>query len=152
MLIRATDVDSIKSLQDLSNKVVATKLGAPSDVLAKKWDEQLKTAGGPGFSDIKAFNDDPPRYMALAQGRVDAVFNMLSTLSVVMKDQPGQFAIVKGLGADNWSGIGTRKEDVELVGFLDAQIRRLKSSGEIYRLQEKWFGLRMDLPDAVPSA
>jgi polar amino acid transport system substrate-binding protein len=151
MLIRAGDANVLKSPADLVGKVVATKLGTPSEIIARKIEDQLRASKGAGFGEVKVFNDDPPRYLALAQGKVDAVFNTLATLSVVMKDAPGKFAIVKGIGADNWAGLAVRKEDTELVEFLNAEIRKLKANETIYKLQEKWFGFRMNLPDKLPT-
>jgi polar amino acid transport system substrate-binding protein len=70
---------------------------------------------------------------------------------MVLKDAPGKYAIVKGMGADNWAGIAVRKEDPEIVAFLNGEIQKMKADGSIYRLQEKWFGFRMTLADAIPS-
>jgi polar amino acid transport system substrate-binding protein len=151
MLIRATDVGTIKSTDDLVGKVVATKLGTPSELVAKKIEADLKARKGAGFAEIKVFNDDPPRYLSLSQGKVDAVFNTLPTLAIVMKDAGGKFALVRGIGADNWAGLAVRKEDTELVDFLNAEIRKLKANETIYKLQEKWFGFRMNLPDTLPT-
>ena len=89
--------------------------------------------------------------MALAQNRVDAVLNTIPTLAMVLKDAPGKYAIVKGIGADNWAGIAVRKEDPEIVSFLNTEIARLKADGTIYKLQEKWFGFRMTLADKIPA-
>ena len=66
-------------------------------------------------------------------------------------DQPGKFAMLKGLGADNWAGIAFRKEDTELQQFIDGQIMKLKADGTLGKLQEKWFGFRMTLADKVPA-
>ena len=44
-----------------------------------------------------------------------------------------------------------RKEDVEIKEFLDAELRRLKEDGTLAALQEKWFGLVMELADDVPA-
>jgi polar amino acid transport system substrate-binding protein len=151
MLIRATDVGTIKSTDDLVGKVVATKLGTPSELVAKKVEADLKARKGAGFGEVKVFNDDPPRYLSLSQGKVDAVFNTLPTLAIVMKDAGGKFALVRGIGADNWAGLAVRKEDTELLDFLNAEIRKLKANEIIYKLQEKWFGFRMNLPDTLPT-
>ena len=70
---------------------------------------------------------------------------------MVLKDQPGKFAMVKGIGHENWAGIAARKEDHEVVEFLNSEIRRLKADETLYKLQEKWFGFRMNLADAVPK-
>lgn len=150
MLIRAADVGTFRSPEDLVGKIVATKLGSPSEILVKKLQDQLKASKGAGFGEVKVFNDDPARYLALAQGKVDAVFNTLPTLAMVLKDQPGKFHIVKGVGHDNWAGLAVRKEDTELLEFLNAEIRKLKASDAIFKLQEKWFGFRMTLPDKLP--
>jgi polar amino acid transport system substrate-binding protein len=151
LLIRSADAAKLKSVNDLAGKIVATKLGSPSEIIAKKANEELIARNGKGFAEIRVFNDDPSRYLALSQGRVDGVFNTLPTLSLVLKDQPGTFALIRGVGGDNWAGIATRKEDTELVAMLNTQIRRLKANGEIYKLQEKWFGFPMNLPDTLPS-
>ena len=77
--------------------------------------------------------------------------NTLATLAMVLKDAPGKYAIVKGMGADNWAGIAARKEDPEIVAFLNTELTRLKADGTLYKLQEKWFGFRMQLADKVPN-
>jgi polar amino acid transport system substrate-binding protein len=151
LLIRAADAGTIRGLDDLTNRVVGVKLGSPGEVLVKKHAAEIRSRQGAGFAEVKLFNDHPAAYLALSQGRLDAVYNTIPTLSVVLRDQPGRFAIVRGIGADNWAGIVARKEDVELIEFLDGEIRRLKTDGTLYELQEKWFGFRMRLPDAVPT-
>ena len=84
-------------------------------------------------------------------GRVDAVLNTMPTLAMVLKDAPGKYAIVKSIGADNWAGIAVRKEDPEIVSFLNGELTRLKADGTLARMQEKWFGFRMTLADKIPS-
>lgn len=150
LLIRAGDTGKIKGMSDLNGRVVAVKLGSPGQILQEKIDASLKAAGGAGFKEVRTFDDHPSAYVALAQNRVDGVLNTLATLAMVLKDAPGRYAIVKGMGGDNWAGIAARKEDTEIVQFLDAGLRRLKADGTLYKLQEKWFGFRMQLPDAVP--
>ena len=151
MLVRAADAGNIKDMTDLNNRIVAVKLGSPGQILQEKINASLKAAGGPGFKDVRTFDDHPSAYVALAQNRVDTVLNTLPTLAMVVKDAPGRYAIVKGLGSDNWAGIAVRKEDTEIVTFLNTELQRLKTDGSIYRLQEKWFGFRMNLADKIPS-
>ena len=151
MLVRAADAGKIKAAADLNGRVLAVKLGSPGQVLQEKMLATLKAAGGPGFKELKVFDDHPSAYVALAQNRVDAVLNTIPTLAMVIKDAPGKYAIVKGIGADNWAGIAVRREDPEIVTFLNGEIARLKADGTIYKLQEKWFGFRMTLADKVPS-
>jgi polar amino acid transport system substrate-binding protein len=100
---------------------------------------------------VRTFDDHPSAYVALAQNRVDGVLNTLATLAMVLRDAPGKYAIVKGMGGDNWAGIAARKEDTEIVQFLNSGLARLKGDGSIYKLQEKWFGFRMQLADTIPA-
>ena len=151
MLIRAGDAGAIKSLTDLNGRVLAVKLGSPGQVLQEKILASLKSAGGAGFKELRVFDDHPSAYVALAQNRVDVVLNTIPTLAMVLKEAPGKYAIVKGIGADNWAGIAARKEDPEIVSFLNGELTRLKADGSLYKLQEKWFGFRMTLADKIPS-
>lgn len=151
LLIRAADADKIKTVADLNGRTLAVKLGSPGQILQEKIAASLKSAGGSGFKEVRTFDDHPSAYVALAQGRVDGVLNTLATLAMVLKDAPGKYAIVKGVGGDNWAGIAARKEDTELIAYLDTQLAALKANGAIYQLQEKWFGFRMHLADTIPA-
>jgi polar amino acid transport system substrate-binding protein len=151
LLVRAADVATIKSGADLNNKIVAVKLGSPGQILQERINAGLKSSGGAGFKELRTFDDHPSAYVALAQNRVDGVLNTLATLAMVLKDAPGKYAIVKGLGSDNWAGIAARKEDTEVVAWLNTELDKLRADGTLFKLQEKWFGFRMNLADKVPS-
>ena len=151
MLIRATDKSIITNVSTMNGKMLGLKQGSPGQILEPKLDAQLKAAGGPGFSAVKTFDDHPAAYIALSQGKVDGVLNTLPTLAVVLKRAPNQFAIVKNVGADNWAGIAARTEDVELIAFIDQQLKKFKQDGTLRALQEKWFGFEMTLPDTIPN-
>ena len=151
LLIRADDVETITSVKDLSGKVLGVKLGSPGEMMKPALDEEITAAAGTGFSDVKIYDDHPSAYLALSQGSVDGVLNTLPTLGQVMKDRPGAYALVRPVGQLNWAGIAARKEDPEIVEWMDSELTRLKDSGEIYALQEKWFGFKMELSDTIPT-
>jgi polar amino acid transport system substrate-binding protein len=150
LLIRLADKDKIKTIDDLSNMVLGIKLGSPGETMQKPLDEQLKAKRGAGFKGVKTYDDHPAAYLALAQGSVDGVLNTVPTLAQVLKDRPGRYSIVYNVGRDNWHGFGFRKEDTELCNYINQQIDAAKKSGEIYALQDKWFGFRMNLADKPP--
>lgn len=147
LLIRAADKDKITKAEDLAGKVIGVKLGSPGEVLQKKLADQKHIA----YQDVRMFDDHPAAYIALAQDKVDVVFNTVPTLAIVMKDAPGKYAMVRGIGADNWAGIAGRQEDVELIHHVDAVLTEMKADDRLYKLQEKWFGFRMQLADKVPT-
>jgi polar amino acid transport system substrate-binding protein len=151
LLIRSADKDKIKSIADMSGKVLGIKLGSPGETLKAKLEEKLKAERGTGFADVKTYDDHPAAYLSLAQGSVDGVLNTVPTLSIVMRDRPGAFAMVTNVGSNNWHGYAFRKEDQELSAFVDGRISAMKASGELYALQEKWLGFKMELPDKIPT-
>ena len=151
LLIRAKDKDVIKSIDDMSGRVLGNKLGSAGETLRPKLEEKLKAARGAGFKDVKIYDDHPAAYLALAQGSVDGVLNTLPTLGVVLRDRPGIYALVQDIGPKNSHGYAFRKEDTELAAFFDKRITEMMASGEMAALQEKWFGFRMEVPEAIPS-
>jgi polar amino acid transport system substrate-binding protein len=151
LLIRAADVAKVKTIADMSGKVLGIKLGSPGETLKTRLEAQLKAERGTGFKDVKTYDDHPAAYLALAQGSVDGVLNTVPTLSVVLRDRPGAYAMVQNVGGSNWHGYAFRKEDTELAGFMNQRITAMKGNGELGALQDKWFGFRMNLADQIPS-
>jgi len=147
LLIRAGDADKIKGVADLNGKVIGVKLGSPGEILQKKLADQQKLS----YKEVRMFDDHPAAYIALGQSKVDVVFNTVPTLAMVLKDAPGKFVMVKGIGADNWAGIATRQEDTDLIRHVNEQLTKLKADGTLAKLQEKWFGFKMELADKVPT-
>lgn len=151
LLVRFADKDKIKTIADMSGKVLGIKLGSPGETLKNRLETQLKSERGAGFRDVKTYDDHPAAYLALAQGSVDGVLNTVPTLSVVLRDRPGTFAMVQNVGGNNWHGYAFRKEDVEVANYMNARITEMKGNGEMGTLQDKWFGFRMNLSDQIPS-
>jgi polar amino acid transport system substrate-binding protein len=151
LLVRSADKDKIKTIADMSGKVLGIKLGSPGETLKNRLEAQLKTERGAGFKDVKTYDDHPAAYLALAQGSVDGVLNTVPTLAVVLRDKPGAFAMVQNVGGNNWHGYAFRKEDTEIADFMNSCITAMKGNGELGALQDKWFGFRMNLADQIPS-
>tara|TARA_R110000787_G_scaffold9229_12_gene32530 strand:+ start:780 stop:1637 length:858 start_codon:yes stop_codon:yes gene_type:complete len=151
LLIRADDKDKIKTIEDMTGKVMGVKLGSPGEVMLPAMEKSIAAAKGSGFSGHKTYDDHPSAYLALSQGSVDGVLNTLPTLAKVVKDRPGYYTIVRGVAHQNWAGIAMRKEDTEVKAVIDKVLTQMKADGSLYKLQEKWFGLKMDLADDVPT-
>lgn len=151
LLVRSGDKDKIKTIADMSGKVLGIKLGSPGETLKNKLETQLKSERGSGFKDVKTYDDHPAAYLALAQGSVDGVLNTVPTLAVVLRDKPGTFAMVTNVGGNNWHGYCFRKEDTEIADFMNGRITAMKANGELAALQTKWFGFTMDLADKIPN-
>jgi polar amino acid transport system substrate-binding protein len=151
ILLRAGE-DRIKEADDLSGKVVGVQIGSAAAGIIKTFEAKLKDKGKPGYSDVKQYEHYPEAYQDLLNKRIDAVVNSRSTMMVVMKDAPGKFKMIPGVSdITAYFGMAFRKEDASLQAFANEQLAMLKKSGELTKLQEKWFGGTMDTPDVVPE-
>jgi polar amino acid transport system substrate-binding protein len=137
----------IKTVDDLAGKRVGTQLGTAAERDLRALEQRLKSQGKPGFQEMKLFTAMPEAYLALANGQIVAAVAPLPSLAFTMKQRPGAFELVGPLGSEKsyFSWI-TRKDDKELLDFINARIRQLKDSGKLAELQQKWFGMTMTLP------
>jgi polar amino acid transport system substrate-binding protein len=151
ILLRAGE-DRIKVAGDLSGKIVGVQLGSAAAGIIKVFETKLKDQGKPGYADVKMYEHYPEAYQDLVNRRIDAVVNSKSTMMVVMRDTPGQFKMISGVSdITAYFGMAFRKEDANLQAFFNTQLAALKSSGDLSKLQEKWFGGAMDTPNTLPD-
>ena len=151
ILLRAGE-DRIKVADDLSGKIVGVQIGSAAAGIIKTFETKLKDSGKPGYSDVKQYEHYPEAYQDLLNKRIDAVVNSRSTMMVVMRDAPGKFKMIPGVSdITAYFGMAFRKEDTSLQAFANEQLAGLKKSGELAKLQDKWFGGTMDTPDVVPE-
>lgn len=145
MLKRKGD-PKVKSVSDLSGLVVGTvpPTGGPAQIFAK-YNETLKAAGK-GAADVKNFQSSPDIGVALANKQVDVMVDSAPPLLGAMKASPDAFEMVGTFGDPFWISWVTRPEDGDLRDAFNAEIKKLRDSGELKRLQQKWFGYTMDLP------
>jgi polar amino acid transport system substrate-binding protein len=138
----------INSTADFNGKVIGTQLGTGSEKLLREVDAKFKAEGKPGL-ELKLFNSMPEAYIALANGQIDAATSLLPQVRAFVATQPTNFEIVGPVipGRREYIGWVTRPEDTDLRDYLSSQIKRLRDSGKLYELQDKWFGFRMEIPD-----
>lgn len=151
LLIRKADEGKINSFDELSGKPVGLKAGTPEEVALPEFSAKVKAARGAGFGDVKVFDSDPLSILALRQGTVDGVISNMTNLSLVLKQQPGTYALVQKVAGTSLAGIGIRKEDVQLKRYVDDQLLKAEKDGRLADLQQKWFGVTFDLPTSIPS-
>lgn len=151
ILLRA-DEQRITTADDLSGKIIGVQLGSAAAGIIKEFEAKLKTAGKPGYGDVKQYEHYPEAYQDLLNKRTDAVVNSRSTMMVVMRDAPGKFKMLAGISdITAYFGMAFRKDDTALCDFVNAQLAAMKQDGRLGKLQEKWFGGTMETPDTVPE-
>jgi polar amino acid transport system substrate-binding protein len=151
LLVRLND-DSIKTAEDIAGKRVGTQLGGAADKVAKQFEAALKAKGKPGYSDYKLYDHFPEAYIDLTNNRIDTVIDSLASVAVVIKETPGKYKYVTGIQSlKAYFGMAFRLEDKQMLAFVNEQLGEMKKSGELDKLQIKWFGSAMETPNEVPK-
>jgi len=151
ILVRIDD-DSIKTPEDLNGKVIGATLASAGGKVATEFNEKLKAEGKPGYKDFKTYEHYPEAYLDLSNKRVDAVVNSLSSLVPMMNEQKGKYRLVTGIqDLKAFFGVAVRKDDPEMLKFINAQFAEVKANGKLTELQMKWFGQTMETPNEVPE-
>jgi polar amino acid transport system substrate-binding protein len=151
MLVRADD-DSIKTAEDIAGKRMGAQLGSAADKVAKQFEAALKAKGKPGYTDYKLYDHYPEAYVDLTNKRIDGVVNSLSSLQIVMKETPGKYKTVSGVqDIKAYFGMAFRLEDKQMLAFANEQLGAMKKSGDLDKLQIKWFGSSTETPNEVPK-
>ena len=130
---------AIAGVKDLAGKQVAVQQGT---TLEKNIAAAAPTAK------VVAFRDYNAAWLALAQGRVDALTGSLNVLQGFMKDSK-DFKIVGELFSVEPFGVGVRQGDSELRDEINFAIQDLWTSGEYATLYRKWFNADPTVPIEV---
>jgi polar amino acid transport system substrate-binding protein len=148
VLLKRRGDDNVKTVDDLSGLRLggAVPPSGPASVLAAH--SETLSAQGKGADEIVHFQTAPDIFLALGNGQIDAAAEMMLVVQEVMRDNPDRFEIVDAIGEPFYIGWVTRPTDTSLRESLNEEIRKLRDSGELARLQQKWFGFTMEIPDS----
>ena len=123
----------IKNVKDLTGKKVGTAKGSTS--------EKNVMAANPQ-AQVLSFEDYPPAFLALKQGKVVAVTTDSSILvGLKNKDEnPGDWEIVGGTFTEEPYGMGVPQNDSKFRNFVNGALIDMWRSGEYAKIYEKWMG------------
>ena len=127
---------SIKGTQDLQGKRVTVQQGTTL--------EQTIARVAPG-AQVMSFKDYDSAWLALAQGRADALTGSEYILRGFMKNNPGFKIVGQPFSAEPF-GIGVRKGNAALLTQINAALNDAWKSGEYQKLYIKWFGFEPTTP------
>ena len=138
----------VKSVDDLTGlTIVSGTPPAGPTVIFMNYNETLK-AKGKSAKDQKMLSSSGDEILALANGQGDAMVDSMPVLLGAMKKYPDKFEVVGTFGEPFWVGWVTRPEDLDLRDAINAEIRKLRDSGQLEVMQKKWFGYTMPIPDS----
>jgi polar amino acid transport system substrate-binding protein len=128
-----TKKGTVKSLKDLEGKRIGTAKGSTS--------EQNVAKAIPSAT-VLSFDDYPQAFLALIQGKVQAVTTDEAILAGILAKAPNkaQYEIPNLQISDEPYGLGMRKGDTNLVNFVNKTILEMEKSGEAAKIFAKWFG------------
>lgn len=136
-----TKKGSVKSLKDLDGKRVGTTKGSTSEQNVAK---AIPTAT------VLSFDDYPQAYLALQQGKVQAVTTdeaiLAGLLAKTPKELKGKYEIPNVQISEEPYGLGMRKGDKNFVDFVNKTILAMEKSGEAKKIFDKWFGPKSETP------
>ena len=120
----------IAGLKDIAGKRVAVQQGT---TLEKNLATMVPTATVVGFKDYTS------AWLALVQGRADALTGSLDILNGFARED-SRFVILPDRFSIEPFGIGVRKGDTALREEINGMLRELWGSGQYGELYRKWFG------------
>jgi polar amino acid transport system substrate-binding protein len=139
---------TIKSVKDLSGKVLASQLGSASLNFLKGLEGELKAGGQAGFAQTKEYENFPEATLELDNARIDGLLIPKPVALEFIGNRPGRFKIAIEFPSKRYFGAAIRKEDPDLLNVVNETIRAAKADGTLTRMQTKWFGAPMgDLPE-----
>lgn len=147
--------DNIKTPEDMEGKVVGTQTSCYNEPDVKAYNEKLISNGGKGYKELKTYDGFPDAYMELKNGKLDLVAQNYASLAALVKNNPDDYEFVEdGNGnpamvsdTNTWLSWAVRKSDTELSDYINSEIKKFKKDGTLDKLQKKWFGQTVELPD-----
>jgi polar amino acid transport system substrate-binding protein len=137
----------IEKPEDLIGKVVGAETGSAFLAELRIFDEKLKAEHGKGVGKIVEYHGYPEAYQDLAFGRIDAVVNTDLTLRALVKERGEMFVLGKPIGEPGYKAWAVKKGNADVLKVVNDALLKIRESGEMYRLQEKWLGASFeDMP------
>ena len=134
-IIVVLDNSAIKNKAELAGKVLGVQDGS-SAVEAVQKDEAIAKS----LKELKKFADNVTALMDLSAGRLDALVVDEVVGRYYTAKKPGESRVLdENFGTEDY-GVGTRKDDTELMGKLQKALDDMKKDGSAAAISTKWFG------------
>lgn len=138
-VIAAPKSVSLKSLDDLGGKTVATVRGTTHDAALTK--------RGPQGMKLVRYEDDATEAQAFLSGQVDIFSTAEMILPQIDKRNPARQVELKFVLDNNRLAIGVKKDEKRLLDEVNAWVAANLKNGRLNELNKKYFG--SDLPEEI---
>lgn len=134
-IVVVTEKSPIKTKAELKGKVVGVQDGS-SAVDAVQKDEKAAKA----IKELKKFADNVTALMDLSAGRLDAIVVDEVVGRYYIAKKAGEYRVLdEHFGTEDY-GIGTRKDDTDLMNKIQKAMDDMKADGTAATISTKWFG------------
>ena len=140
---------SIKSVKDLSGKTVGVQAGSVLFARLPELEAMLAKTGGK-LGKVVQYTSYPEAYQDLAIGRIDYVVNGQINLLTVVAQKSDVFEMGQAVSGPSYVAWPVRKGNKEMLDLLNGFIRKMRDSGKLAELQQKWLSVEFkNLPEHV---
>ena len=134
-IIVVTDKSAITTKAQLAGKVVGVQDGSSAVDAIQKDGDTAKS-----IKEIKKFGDNVTALMDLSTGRLDALVVDEVVGRYYTAKKPGEYRVLEeNFGTEDY-GVGTRKDDTELMAKLQGAMDAMKADGTAATISTQWFG------------
>ena len=134
-IVVVRDKSPIKTKAELAGKVVGVQDGSSAVDAVNKDAEAAKS-----IKELKKFGDNVTALMDLSTGRLDALVVDEVVGRYYASKKPGEYRVLEeNFGTEDY-GVGTRKDDTELMAQIDKAMDEMKADGAAATISTKWFG------------
>ncbi|MDX2215847.1 MAG: transporter substrate-binding domain-containing protein [Oculatellaceae cyanobacterium bins.114] len=139
--------DSIKAIADFAGKNIGVQQGGATAVMVDEIIRPELAKTGQDVGNVAEYGAFAEAYQDLENKRIDIVINNVVALSQLVKEKGDIYEIGTQIGPTIYAGWTVSKNNPQLLEFLNTELGKLKASGKMKELQEKWLGIAFDLPD-----
>ena len=134
-IVVVREASPIRTKADLAGKVVGVQEGS-SAIEAVERD----AATAKSLKELKKFGDNVTALMDLGTERLDALVVDEVVGRYYTAKKPGEYRVLdENFGTEDY-GVGTRKDDGELMARLQKTLDEMKNDGSAAAISTKWFG------------
>jgi polar amino acid transport system substrate-binding protein len=141
--VKRKDDASIKTLRDLSGKVLGAQQGGVSFAAVPDLAAELKKQGG-RLGSVKQYRGFAEAYQDLLNQRLDAVLHNIVSLSVLVNEKPAIFELGERVSRKSYAAWAVKKGNQELLNLLNRFFIHLRDRGELKPLQAKWLKITFE--------
>lgn len=134
-IIVVADKSAITTKAQLAGKVVGVQDGSSAVDAIQKDADTAKS-----IKEIKKFGDNVTALMDLSAGRLDALVVDEVVGRYYTAKKPGEYRVLdENFGTEDY-GVGTRKDETELMAKLQGAMDAMKADGTAATISTRWFG------------